>query len=209
VVRRYGKGSIVTRFVTRHGAFVVGALVATSGCAARGAATTPVVAVLAPCAAPAGADADERPPSDGPPAAAYAPPPEPVVADAGRSVGDATVWIDAGDEEAQVGETRTIVVGILAGRGYRITELFPHRVRVAAAVDGVELLAAEVRREDGVLVNERTFEMPVPLKALRPGEYVIPFDVKTSTCTDVICYVVERQVTVRLTARLGAPGGTR
>jgi cytochrome c biogenesis DsbD-like protein len=109
--------------------------------------------------------------------------------------------IQASDVSTSAGGEGNIVVTVKAKPGYHVNREYPHKVKVQDPPEGVELPKTEVEKGDGTFKDDNTFEVKLPVKAIKAGTYEISLKVKTSVCNDSQCLIKKEVVTAKVVAR--------
>jgi hypothetical protein len=133
-------------------------------------------------------------------ACAFATPTEAAPTELARAEGDG-YSIQASDVSTSAGGEGSIVVTIKAKPGFKVNKEYPHKVKAENPPDGVELKKSEATKADGTFKDESTFEMTLPVKAVKAGSYDIELKVKTSVCNDSQCLIKKETLTAKVVAK--------
>jgi opacity protein-like surface antigen len=124
-------------------------------------------------------------------------------ADAAQAVADATqLKVIEGEGyrvrvtglDTKAGAPGYFLVVIEATAGYKVNTKFPHKLKLAAAPDGLKLPKMILKKKDGTFAGEKTFTFKVPIEASKPGRYGVEGKLKLSVCNAETCLIKKEKL---------------
>ena len=130
----------------------------------------------------------------------------PTTASADEAAALATVNTDGyklvvTDGSGLVGKETHILVTVTAKNGYKINEKYPHKIKLAAAADGLELPQPTLKKKDAKIDGKKKLTFRVPVKATRAGTFEVSGKIKLSVCNEKSCLIDKKKLSAKLTAK--------
>jgi hypothetical protein len=105
------------------------------------------------------------------------------------------------DGSGQVGKETHILVTITAKNGFKINEKYPHKLKLAAPTEGLELPKLILKKKDAKIDGKKKLSFLVPVKATRAGTFTVSGKIKLSVCNDKSCLIDKQKLRAKLIAK--------
>lgn len=108
--------------------------------------------------------------------------------------------IDVSDVKLASGGEGTFTITIKAKSGFKVNENYPHKVKLDAPPDGVELPKQKLKKADGKFEDKKTFRFSGKVKATSAGKKQLTGLVKTSVCNESQCLIKKEKISIAVDA---------